>query len=266
MRINYIGFVLQILLLLLISPVFLYAGEQDTGAGKDYSFNTGIPDLLGDEETEDGEITARVSDPLEPLNRITFQFNDKLYFWVLKPVKTGYSTVVPEDVRQPIGNFFNNLASPVDLINTILQGRIDDAGAVIARFAINSTIGVFGFVDAAEQAFDLGPREADFGQTLGVWGFGDGIYINWPVFGPSNVRDSIGLVADWYAHPYTYLDLDDEAELILRGTEFVNDLSISPDVYEELKKISLDPYVATRQAYSDYRRNLILLQKNRNEE
>lgn len=245
--------------LLLICPPSVFSDDNLVG-GENFSIVSEVPDLLDDEafeeEDEDFEVEG-ISDPLEPLNRLTFEFNDRLYFWVLKPVKTGYSAVVPEDFRMVIGNFFFNLRAPIRLANNVLQGRFTDAGVVFSRFMINSTIGVFGFGDVANEAFDLTPRQADFGQTLGVYGIGEGVYICWPIFGPSNVRDSVGLAADVYMNPITYADIDTAAAVGAYSTDFVNRLSITPDVYEEMKRIALDPYVASRQAYIDYRRNLI---------
>jgi phospholipid-binding lipoprotein MlaA len=243
----------------LLFPSTLLADDGLAG-GENFSIVNEMPDLLDDaydDVEEYDSVSEQVYDPLEPLNRVTFEFNDKLYFWVFKPVKTGYSYVVPEDFRLVIGNFFYNLRAPVRLVNNVLQGKFEDAGIVFSRFMINSTIGVFGFGDAAAEAFDMMPREADFGQTLGVYGLGDGLYICWPVFGPSNVRDSIGLAVDFYIHPLTYIDIDTATTLGTFGTDYVNRLSITPDVYEEMKRISLDPYIATRQAYIDYRQNII---------
>jgi phospholipid-binding lipoprotein MlaA len=192
---------------------------------------------------------------------VFFEFNDKLYFWVLKPVKTGYAAVVSEDIRQCIGNFFDNLSSPVSLVNNLLQGRFQDAGVVLSRFLINSTLGVYGFGDAASTAFDMEPRPADFGQTLGVYGLGDGVYFCWPVLGPSNIRDSVGFAADLFTNPATYMDL----EMSVRATKYmgekINLMSLGPDVYEDMKKLSLDPYVAIRQAKFEYRRNQIEKQR-----
>ncbi|WP_234981218.1 MlaA family lipoprotein [Desulfopila aestuarii] len=245
-------------LLCLTLPSIGLAEEQFGIGGSDYMVDRKSPDLLDDNhDTDEPKEYVGIYDPLEPLNRVFFVFNDKLYFWVLKPVKTGYTAVVPWDFRFIIGNFFNNLASPVDFVNTLLQGRFNDAGAVLSRFVINSTIGVFGFGDAAAEAFDIQPRNGDFGETLGVYGIGEGVFLNWPFFGPSNIRDSVGFVADMQLHPYNYLDLDSEEIIAARSLEFINRLSLKGDSYEELKRISIDPYVATRQAYTDYRRSLI---------
>lgn len=246
-------------LVFFVLPGVSFADDTYGVGGGDYLINNGSPDLL-DDAAKNGDGTD-IYDPLEPVNRVFFAFNDKLYFWVLKPVKQGYTAVVPYDFRFVIGNFFDNLSSPVDFVNTLLQGRFADAGIVLSRFVINTTLGVFGFGDVAAEAFDLQPKSGDFGQTLGVYGIGEGIFLNWPFFGPSNIRDSVGLVADMQLHPINYLGLDSNEVLAARGEEVVNSMSIKPETYEELKRIAVDPYVASRQAYADYRRNLIAVQK-----
>lgn len=242
--------------------IVVKAQEYGVGAEDYIVVDDGLQDLLSEEQDWDDEQQyVGIYDPLEPWNRIVFEFNDRLYFWVLKPVKEGYSAVVPTDIRICIGNFFFNLGAPVRLVNNILQGRGEDAGVVLSRFLINSTLGVYGFGDVAAEEFDLEPQRADFGQTLGVYGVRGGIYICWPLLGPSNVRDTVGLVADYYAAPLQYTDLDTTGQIALRGVEFINRMSILPDVYEEMKRISLDPYVATREAYTDYRRGLIRVKR-----
>lgn len=199
-----------------------------------------------------------VKDPLEPMNRAFFVFNDRLYFWMLKPVTSGYSALLPSDIRHCLGNFFNNLAAPIRFVNNLLQGEPEDAGIVLARFLINSTGGVFGFGDPAYRDFDLEPRQADFGQTLGKWGLGEGIYLCWPGLGPSTLRDSAGFMGDVYLHPFPYISHDWIKDLVYIGVDRVNTISLSPGVYDELKRVSLDPYVASRQAYYDYRRSIIV--------
>jgi len=253
------GMLLSVSLVLLCSPVVVFSEDKYGVGGDDYIVEDGAPDLLGDDGNwEDEAASLGIYDPLDPMNRVFFEFNDKLYFWVLKPVRQGYTAVVPEDIRVSVGNFFYNLAAPVNIVNTLLQGRFEDSGVVLSRFVINSTLGVFGFGDVAAEEFDLKPESGDFGETLGVYGIGEGIYLCWPVFGPSNIRDSVGIFGDMQLHPYNYAEFDTKAEAYSRGAEFVNRLSITPAVYEEIKKISIDPYVATRQAYIDYRRNLIV--------
>jgi len=216
--------------------------------------------ILGDPIFED-DFTFNeqpdVNDPLESLNRAVFTFNDKAYFWVLKPTKNAYSAVVPKDIRDSLGNAFYNIAAPVRFINNLLQGKVEDAGIVLSRFMINSTLGVFGLGDPASRDFGIEPRPADFGQTLGTWGVGEGVYILLPFLGPSTVRDSFGFAGDVYLHPIPYVSDSFTFDVAYLGTDRVNLMSITPDVYEELKRLSLDPYVAARQAYFDYRRSIV---------
>ena len=229
--------------------------------GVGVSAQESFPDFLGEDSTEtdflDESPEAVVNDPLEPMNRVFFEFNDVLYEWVVKPVSDGYSWVFPLELRQGFGNFFGNLAMPIRLINSLLQGNLEKTGVVMGRFLINSTVGVWGFADVADEEFDIKPRKADFGQTLGKWGLGEGIYFCWPVIGPSSVRDSVGFVADSYAHPINYFSDDRLFQVSYYMTTRLNTLSLNPDVYEDLKRYSVDPYVAARQAYYDYRNSLI---------
>lgn len=228
------------------------------------------PDLLGDDIDFDDPLDdfddgfggdfggAGIHDPLEPLNRIFFSFNDRIYFWVLKPVKVGYSYAIPKEIRGSFGSFFDNVAAPVRLVNTLLQGRFRDSGAVASRFLINSTVGVLGLADVAQQEFGINARSADFGQTLGLYGVGEGIYVCWPILGPSNLRDTFGLAGDTFLNPTSYyIDMTLLEQSGYYVFEKINAFSLMPDLYEDLKKYSLDPYSATRQAMYDFRRNKI---------
>ena len=220
-----------------------------------------FPDFLGEDSTEtdflDESPQVAVNDPLEPMNRVFFEFNDDLYEWIVKPTMKGYSWIFPLELREAFGNFFLNVAMPVRLVNSLLQGNMEKTGVVLERFLINSTVGVWGFADVANVEFDIKPRRADFGQTLGKWGLGEGIYFCWPVIGPSSVRDSVGFVADVYAHPLPYFTDDSVFLISYYMTNRLNTLSLNPDVYEDLKRYSVDPYVAARQAYYDYRKALV---------
>ncbi|KPK76084.1 MAG: hypothetical protein AMJ79_08420, partial [Phycisphaerae bacterium SM23_30] len=142
-----------------------------------------------------------ISDPLEPINRIFFHFNDKLYFWFLKPVASGYKAVVPRPARKGVKNFFSNLAFPIRFVNCILQAKFDGAGYEVGRFLTNSILGLGGFFDVAEKQFNMKAYDEDLGQTLGAYGLGNGFYINWPVLGPSTFRDTIGDVGDYFLDP-----------------------------------------------------------------
>lgn len=198
------------------------------------------------------------SDPLEPVNRVFFHFNDKLYFWVLKPVSQGYAYVVAEDVRICLRSFVKNLLAPVRIVNNLLQGKVVNTGVETARFVINSTFGVIGLVDPAQNEFGLSPRDEDLGQTLGVYGLGEGLYICWPFFGPSNVRDTIGRAGDFFLSPVSYLTWSDPgAGMAVQAGEEVNDTSLTLGDYEDFKESAIDPYVALRDAYRQYRQKKI---------
>jgi phospholipid-binding lipoprotein MlaA len=221
-----------------------------------------FPDLLNedanDDETVGEEQGVPVNDPLESMNRFFFKVNDRLYLWVVKPLTKGYSWVLPHDLRECLGNFFLNIGFPVNFLNSVLQGDFHTMTIIVERFVINSTLGVYGLVDVAASEFDIGPRRADCGQTLGRWGIGEGIFIYWPLVGPSNLRDTFGLAADTFTKPLPYIYDDRIIDLAIYSTERINVLSLNPDLYEDLKRYSLDPYIAARQIYSEYRRGLLL--------
>jgi phospholipid-binding lipoprotein MlaA len=196
-----------------------------------------------------------IADPLEPMNRAFFHFNDKLYFWVLKPVATGYKTVVPEDARVGVRNFFSNLTTPIRVGNCLLQANFKCAGTETLRFLLNTGLGMGGFLDPGKDAH-LEKQDKDFGQTLGIWGIGAGIYFDWPIFGPSSVRDTVGFIGDLFLDPRTYL-LSDPIFYVVRPYELVNDTSLRTGEYEDFKEAALDPYIALKDAYTQYRQKKI---------
>jgi phospholipid-binding lipoprotein MlaA len=194
-----------------------------------------------------------IADPLEPFNRAMYQFNDKLYFWVLKPVAEGYGRVVPEPARVGVDNFFQNLAFPIRFVNCLIQVNFRGAAEELGRFAINTIWGVGGFLDpASSKEIDLAKQDEDFGQTLGTYGIGQGFYITWPIFGPSSPRDTVGLVGDTFLRPLTYVS-PWYAGTGARAYGMVNDTSLRIGDYEALKGAAVDPYVAIRDAYVQYR-------------
>ncbi len=213
---------------------------------------------LDDDDYLDESAESGISDPLEPMNRTFFHFNDKLYFWVLKPVATGYKNVLAEDVRMCVRDFFNNLLAPVRIVNNLLQGKIENTGVESARFLINTTVGIGGLADPAKNEFGLTPKQEDFGQTLGTYGLGDGIYFCWPIFGPSSARDTVGLVGDAFLSPLTYLTASDTlAGVGAQSGEKVNKTSLTLGDYEDFKAAAIDPYIAIRDAYVQYRRHKV---------
>jgi phospholipid-binding lipoprotein MlaA len=210
-------------------------------------------DFLNDESYENGE-AARVADPLEPFNRAVFTFNDKLYIWVIEPVATGYSKVLPADIRGCVGNFFYNLGEPVRSVNSLLQGRVRDSGLAVSRFAINSIFGVFGLADPASDEFSIAKINATLGETLSVWGLGDGFYLVVPLFGPSTLRDFGGSLGDSLAlATYTPWNDDVLTSASVQGAKTVNRTSLHLGEYEDIKSMSFDPYVAFRNGYFQMR-------------
>ncbi|MFC1533069.1 VacJ family lipoprotein [Thermodesulfobacteriota bacterium] len=206
---------------------------------------------------ESDETQKSISDPLEPINRLFFHFNDKLYFWFLKPAATGYKAVVPEPIRGIVQNFFYNLAFPARFVNCLLQAKFKSAGQEISRFMVNSTGGFAGFFDIATTHCNIKRYEEDFGQTLGNYGMGPAFFIYWPIFGPSNVRDTVGLVGDSFLDPLNYMVPRTKYNAAVKGYKVVNKTSFTIGEYEDLKKAALDPYISIRDAYFQHRQSEI---------
>jgi phospholipid-binding lipoprotein MlaA len=214
-------------------------------------------DFLNDESYSEKTAVVEVSDPIEPFNRAVFTFNDKMFIWVLNPVATGYSKVLPADIRGCVGNFFYNLGEPVRSVNCLLQGRFRDSGLTISRFLINSIAGVFGLADPASREFAIPRMNATFGQTFSVWGVGDGFYMVIPLLGPSTLRDFTGKITESFVTTSYYPWNDDiVTSATVFGVQNVNFISLRLGVYEDIKALSFDPYVAFRNAYFQSRNKM----------
>ena len=201
--------------------------------------------------------SATIADPLEPLNRFFFHFNDKLYYWVLKPVARVYSGFFPEDLQIAIRNAFDNLRTPARAVSCLLQGRIRKSSEEVVRFALNSTVGIFGVGDFAKDVLGLYSSYEDLGQTFAFYGAGGGFYINWPFLGPSNFRDSLGMLGDAYLHPIILLDAEWGVIIGAWTFEKVNYTALTLGDYELFTETALDPYAAVKDAYQQYRNGLI---------
>jgi len=210
-------------------------------------------DLLEDELDEQ---VVEVADPLEPWNRLMFGVNDILYFWIVKPVVGTYKAVVPEPARTGVRNFFQNLTTPVRYVNCLLQGKGDGADIELRRFLVNTTEGILGFGDPARDKYELQAVQEDLGQTLAVHGMDDGFYIVWPFFGPSNVRDSLGMVGDMFLNPVRYVE-PTETSIYISAGRGINEGSFHVGEYEDFKAAALEPYIAMREAYIQYRNKKI---------
>ena len=236
------------------------------------SAKTGVPEekavLKNEKPSEDPEDSedwpedqspeeSLFPDPLEPMNRAFFTFNDAAYFWFFKPVGEGYSVVMPEVLRVAIRNFFTNLSMPIRLVSSLLQGKIESVGMILVRFVVNSSAGFLGFEDVAKQALDYPVQDEDLGQVFAFYGIGPGFYLNLPFLGASSLRDTVGWVGGLYLNPLDYLVEDWLPNLSIRAFDMTNKASLRIGEYEALKDASLDPYVAMRDAYFQYRLNQI---------
>lgn len=201
------------------------------------------------------EKTVEIRDPLEPVNRAVFQFNDRLYFWGLKPAAQGYSAVAPKGVRTRVRNAFRNLSTPVRAVNGLLQADLSATGIEVSRFLVNTTIGLGGLNDPARE-WGLKRQRKDLGQTLGVYGMGPVIYIVLPVLGPSSVRGVLGRAGDSFLEPTSYYPTNIWARGGVRTLEIVNSTSLRIGQYEEIKE-QFAPYVALRNAYYQNRAYVI---------
>lgn len=209
--------------------------------------------FLEEDEFDRDELT--VWDPLEPVNRGIFWFNDKAYRYLLKPMAMGLR-VVPKPIRKSGSNFFSNLLAPMRVINSLLQLKLEKAGTELARFGINTTIGIVGLFDSADKHFNIKKQSEDLGQTLGTYGLGHGLYIVIPILGPSSVRDGIGALGDATVDPI-YFVFNDQDALAAKVFDSVNYLSLDNDTYESLTDSSIDPYVTIRDAYLQSRKKSV---------
>lgn len=194
-----------------------------------------------------------IADPIEPFNRAMHQVNDKLYFWLLKPVARGYKAVVPEPARLSVKNFFFHLHYPTRLVSCLLQTDFAGAATETGRFVINTVWGIGGLMDPAGGGeLLLKKQDTDLGQTLGVFGVGHGFYIVWPFFGPSSPRDSVDILGNQVLHPLSFLNIW-YASIITKSLQTVNSTSLRLGDYEAVIEASIDPYIAIRNGYIQYR-------------
>ena len=198
-----------------------------------------------------------INDPWEPTNRFLFKFDQGLDAVLIRPVAWTYREIVPQPAREGVTHVLNNVRSPVTLVNDILQGQGTRAGITLWRLVINTTVGLGGLFDVAAKMGVPGHTE-DFGQTLAVWGAGEGPFLYLPILGPNGVRDGIGLGVDtfgfdpisWYSYNPHNLQWVQWAYL---GAELVDAKANTMSTTDELKKSSIDYYAALRSAYRQYR-------------
>jgi len=213
-------------------------------------------DEYDDENAEQGDVQL-IPDPFIELNTGIYHFNDKMYFWALKPVSRGYGFIIPKELRVAIRNVFYNVRFPVRFINCLLQGKVRKSGAEFGQFFINTTAGFLGLANVAANYPELQPSAEDLGQTFAVWGVDSGAYLTLPFFGPSSLRDGLGRLGDTFLDPIWWLFDDIWTSLGIRAGETVNDVSLRIGEYEALKEAAIDPYVMLRNAYVQNRNKVI---------
>lgn len=207
------------------------------------------------EESAEG---PRIHDPIEPVNRVFFAFNDVLDTVALKPAAFVYKSALPDPIQDMVRNFLRWLRSPVILANSLLQGDIDNAGDATRRFFVNGlTVGLIDWGDG----LGWGYRDEDFGQTLGVHGVEGGPYLVLPVLGPSNGRDLVGRVVDIFFDPLTYIVSGPGARNAITisraGGEAVDFRARNYDTINDLKESSVDYYARVRSIYLQRRESEI---------
>lgn len=188
-------------------------------------------------------------DPFEGFNEKMFWFNrEVLDRYLLKPLATGWDFILPDPVQRGVHNFFDNLSVVRRVVNNSLQAKFGGAGIELARFGINSTIGLVGFFDVAKDAFGIEQRDEDTGQTFGVWGIAQGPYLILPFFPPLTIRDGIGYAFDAAMTPYTYF-IPWWGTIAGTATNTVNERSLNLDRFERVAESTVDLYGAVRNAY-----------------
>lgn len=189
------------------------------------------------------------SDPWEPFNDKMFWFNrEVLDRFLLKPLATAWDFLTPDVIQRGVRNMFDNLEVVRRVVNNSLQAKFGSAGIELARFSINSTIGVLGFFDVAKDGFGIEQRDEDTGQTFGTWGMGPGPYLVLPFLPPLNVRDGIGLILDRAMFPPSYF-MPFWGNIVYRLDEGVNDRSLNLDRFERVAESTVDLYSAVRNGY-----------------
>lgn len=208
---------------------------------------------------ETSKYEDEIYDPLEVINRTIFGFNNIADKIILEPAAKGYKKL-PSPVQSGIGNFINNLKLPLVVVNQILQGQGKNAVESSGRFVVNSTVGLFGILDVGDK-IGLEQKQEDFGQTLASWGIGDGFYLVLPIFGPSNLRDTAGMILTYSTDPVNAYAVKEGETWFLPARTATNALDQRSKIIDEvnaLRNNSLDYYAAVRSSYYQNRKAAIL--------
>lgn len=195
------------------------------------------------------------NDPLEPTNRFFYAVNDRIDRYAFKPVAQGYVHITTQGIRNHVGYFITNIGEPARMVNFMFEGKSRDAGTAMARFVVNSTIGIGGIFDPAS-ALGYKELDTDFGQTLAIWGLPSGPYLYVPVFGPSSARDVWNIPVQYFATP---MELAPESDALndfgwaQTGLHLVNTRAEFLEPIDQIKATALDPYATFRSLYRQSR-------------
>lgn len=192
-------------------------------------------------------------DPWQGFNRAVFSFNDKMDRWLLKPLAKGYTAVMPDPLETGVANIFANVHEVPNVINGVLQGDLKGASYDTGRLLVNSTLGLGGLLDVAKHMNLPADEREDFGQTLAVWGVGQGPYLVLPFLGPSTVRDGLGKPIDWYTDPTNYID-HVPTDNTVKGLSLLNTRA---QLFPLEKNLTGDKYIFIRDVYLQRRDYLI---------
>lgn len=217
-----------------------------------------------DDEFEEEFATKETKDTFDPLsgyNRAMTSFNDAVILYGLNPISEVYAAILPQPVRLGVSNFVHNIQFPIRFTNNLLQGKVENASDELGRFIVNSTIGLGGLMDPAENHMNLHPHEEDFGQTLGHYGVGAGFHVVLPFIGPSNLRDIAGITADGYLSPLVHVKSLEkyripqnlEETVGIYTIRLINKTSLHLGEYEDLRKDAVDLYPFLRDIYEQKR-------------
>ncbi len=228
------------------APAYGYRQPAQPAFGQQ-AMAVGAPDIDAEFTAGAGGVGERIYDPFETVNRGTFLVNDVLDSFLFRPLAIGYRFVTTEGIRRSMRNFFLNLGAPVVLANDLLQLEIGDAGVTTTRFVINSTIGVLGLFEMAEN-FGYPPHHADFGQTLHSYGAQPGAYLVLPILGPSTARDGVGTAVDLIFDPLFWL-LEPLPKFGIAVADGTTRRETLIETLDDLKAASVDYYSALRSAY-----------------
>jgi phospholipid-binding lipoprotein MlaA len=232
--------------------------EPSHEAASEQIANGGTPAVLvspaGSEPVESfvasPEAPAGVHDPWERFNRRVHRFNNAVDRSVARPVAKAYAKVVPKPVRTRVGSFFDNLGQPATAVNALLQGKVKHSAQAMGRFLVNSTVGIAGLFDPASR-MQIPEREEDFGQTLATWGWRRSRYLELPFFGPSTVRDVVGIAGDSPLQPASYVEAD-KVRIGLTALNLV-DMRTRLMAFDPLRDGASDDYLLVRDTWSQRR-------------